>query len=176
MLELLTLYPHVDYMADAAYSSLGGVDGIVTEREPEYDEKLRNLIYRCIEPYPQGRIGLRDLQLSVLECRNRIRSAYRNLDEAARTQYKADNRLYYVNNEINEMPTGNWIPGNPKSPSEPESGKFPDREFPVHFPRFEKDGPEAEVEYELYPDDYWIQQQPGAPDGRARTGKSTYCD
>ena len=41
------------------------------------------------------------------------------------------------------MPTGNWQPNEAKSPSEPESGKFPDRDFPVIFPRFD-DGPEGE--------------------------------
>lgn len=176
MLELLTLYSHADYMADDRYHVDSRVKEITTTREPEYSETLRNLIHKCIEPYPQNRIDLKSLRFHVKSHRKGMRSAYRKLDQAARRKYKADNRLYYVNNEINDMPTGDWEPYNPKSPSEPESGKFPDREFPVRFPRFDEDGPEAEVEIELYPDAYPVEPQPAAPEERARTGTSTFYD
>lgn len=173
MLELLTLYPHADYMADARYHIDSRVKDITTMRDPEYSENLRNLIHKCIEPYPQNRIDLKSLRFHVKAYRNAMRSAYRKLDQTARTKYQTDNRLYYVRNEINDMPTGDWEPFNPKSPSKPESGKFPDREFPVRFPRFDDDGPEAEVEIELYPDDYYVQPPPEASEERARTGMST---
>lgn len=177
MLELLTLYSHADYMADARYHVDSRVKEITTIRDPEYSEDLRNLIHKCIEPYPQNRIDLKSLRFHVKAYRNGMRSAYKKLDETAKTKYKTDNRLYYVRNEINDMPPGNIEPYDPKSPSQPESGKFPDREFPVRFPRFDEDGPEEEeeeeVEIELYPDDYYAQAQPAAPEERARTGMST---
>lgn len=143
MLELLTLYRHADYVHDPEYHVNGVIFNIDTTKEPEYSKDLRDLIKRCIEPDPFNRIPLHRLRASIRSYRKRISRAYRESDEEGKARFRSDNRLYYVRNEINNMPTGNWQPNEAKSPSEPESGKFPDRDFPVIFPRFD-DGPEGE--------------------------------
>ena len=143
MLELLTLYRHADYVNDPEYHVNGVITNIDTTKEPEYSKDLRDLIKRCIEPDPFNRIPLDRLRASIRSYRKRISRAYRESDEEEKARFRSDNRLYYIRNEINNMPTGNWQPNEAKSPSEPESGKFPDRDFPVIFPRFD-DGPEGE--------------------------------
>ena len=143
MLELLTLYRHADYVNDPEYHVNGVITNIDTTKEPEYSKDLRDLIKRCIEPDPFNRIPLDRLRAFIRSYRKRISRAYRESDEEGKARFQSDNRLYYIRNEINNMPTGNWQPNEAKSPSEPESGKFPDRDFPVVFPRFD-DGPEGE--------------------------------
>lgn len=143
MLELLTLYSHADYVNDPEYHVNGVITNIDTTKEPEYSKDLRDLIKRCIEPDPFNRIPLHRLRASIRSYRKRISRAYRESGEEEKARFRSDNRLYYIRNEINNMPTGNWQPYEAKSPSEPESGRFPDRDFPVIFPRFD-DGPEGE--------------------------------
>ena len=143
MLELLTLYRHADFVNDLEYHVNGVITNIETVKEPEYSKDLRDLIKRCIEPDPDNRIALERLRVSIRSYRKRISRAYRESDEEGKARFQSDNRLYYIRNEINNMPTGNWQPNEEENPSELESGKFPDRDFPVIFPRFD-DGPEGE--------------------------------
>ena len=145
MLELLTLYRHADFVNDPEYHVNGVITNIDTTKEPEYSKDLRDLIKRCIEPDPFNRIPLDRLRASIRSYRKRISRAYRESGEEQKARFRSDNRLYYIRNEINDMPTGHWQPYEAKSPWEPESGKFPDRDFPVIFPRFfDDDGPERE--------------------------------
>ena len=142
MLELVTLYPHADYMNDPEYHADGLIVRVQTSREPEYSSALRKLIRQCVRPAPADRITLRRLRARVGLCRDRILESYRAASGEERARFEADGRLYYVRNEINGMPTGTWEPYVAEGPSRPEPGKFPDPEWPVVFPRFD-DGPEA---------------------------------
>ena len=142
MLELVTLYPHADYMNDPEYHADGLIVRVQTSREPEYSSALRKLIRQCVRPAPADRITLRRLRARVGLCRDRILESYRAASAGERARFEADGRLYYVRNEINGMPTGTWEPYAAEGPSRPEPGKFPDPEWPVVFPRFD-DGPEA---------------------------------
>ena len=169
MLELLTLYPHADYMADSQYNTDGRVINLNTAREPEYSEYLINLIKRCIEPNPSDRIELKQLRSHVKSYRKGIKRTYRNSSPRGKVRFETENRLYYVKNEINDMPTGDFIPYMDKNPSEPESGKFPDREFPVKFPGYDH----GSTEIELYGNADDVNPPLGAPEEMPRIGMST---
>ena len=142
MLELLTLYAHADYMNDPDYNVKGVIVDIETRKKPEYSKILRDLIKECLEPEPSLRPKLRRLRAFVKACRDCLGSIYEQSDNTGRARFERNSLLYYVRNEINNMPTGGWEPYDPESPSKPEGGQFRDG-WPVVFPRFH-DGPEAE--------------------------------
>lgn len=145
MLELLTLYTHNDYMHDPAYNVKGVIIDIATSKRPEYSKNLRDLIKSCLEPKPARRIEIHHLQACIKEHRDRLIKNYEQSDSNERARFQRDSRLYYIRNEINDMPTGRFEPNEPVSPSRPEAGNFPDLDWPVVFPRFD-DGPETEGE------------------------------
>lgn len=142
MLELLTLYAHLDYINDPEYNDAGRIRVIETNKEPEYSQDLRGLIKACIEPKCLERIKLEDLRARIKSYHDRIIREYRQSNDDWRARYESDSLLYYARNEINNMPTGEWEPYKAISPSKPEEVKFPDHAWPVVFPRF-VDGPEA---------------------------------
>lgn len=144
MLELLTLYTHADYMNDPDYNVNGVIVDIETKKKPEYSKMLRDLIKECLEPEPSLRPKLHRLQARIKACRDRLGRIYEQSDNTGRAIFEYNSLLYYVRNEINNMPTGRWEPYEPESPSKPEHGQFRD-DWPVVFPRFH-DGPEAERE------------------------------
>ena len=147
MLELLTLYRHADYMNDDDYHSPGGqIIDIETVKKPEYTEELRELIKQCVEPDPLKRIKLKDLRSHIKSRRHEWKQSYRDESEDGRERFRADNRLYYVRNEINGMPPGNWVPQGVNHPQSSRIGGFRP-EFPVVYPRF-SDGPESGVDNE----------------------------
>ena len=136
MLELLTLYTHAEHMNDPAYNVDGVIEQIRTENQPEYSADLRDLIMSCIKPNASDRIGLNPLRALITSYRERIHERYNNLsDDDGRAKFEFENLLYYVKDEINNMPTGSWIPYDP----EPTPGieKFPDA-WPIRYPRFDK--------------------------------------
>ena len=147
MLELLTLYRHADYMNDDDYHSPGGqIIDIETVKKPEYTEELRELIKQCVEPDPLKRIKLKDLRSRIKSRRHEWKQSYRDESEGGRERFRADNRLYYVRNEINDMPPGNWVPQDVNHPQSSRIGGFRP-EFPIVYPRF-PDGPESGVDNE----------------------------
>ena len=146
MLELLTLYSHADYMIDPEYNVNGEIIDIKTEKEPEYSKKLRDLIKSCLESKPAKRIEVHRLRDCIEVYRDRIKKRYEQSDSNERARFEHDSFLYYKRNEINNMPTGRYQPYDPESPSMPEAQKIPDLDWPVTFPRFHDDGPEAEGE------------------------------
>ena len=146
MLELVTLYRHADYMATEEYHVNGQIVDIKTVRKPEYTEELRKLIKQCVAPHPLKRIKLEDLRSRIKSRRHEYRKLYREKSKGQRERFRADHRLYYVGNEINDMPTGNWEPKQANGSPRSESDGF-DREFPVKYPRF-ADGPEGESDHE----------------------------
>ena len=147
MLELLTLYRHADYMEDDNYHSPEGqIIDIETVKKPEYTEELRELIKQCVEPDALKRIKLKDLRSRIKSRRHEWKQSYRDESEGGRERFRAANRLYYVWNEINDMPPGNWIPQDVNYPQSSRIGGFRP-EFPVGYPRF-PDGPERGVDNE----------------------------
>ena len=146
MLELVTLYRHADYMATEEYHVNGQIVDIKTVRKPEYTEELRKLVKQCVEPHPLKRIKLEDLRSRIKSRRHEYRKLYRGKSKDQRERFRADHRLYYVGNEINDMPTGNWEPKQANGSPRSESDGF-DGEFPVAYPRF-SDGPEGESDHE----------------------------
>lgn len=142
MLELLTLYPHADYMNDPDFNVYGTIIDIQTQKTPEYSKSLRDLIKGCIEFEPLDRIELDRLRACIKFYRDRLNNTYEQLDNTERARFESNSLLYYVRNEINNMPTGRWEPYEPESPSKPEDEKFPNLDWPVVFPRFD-DGPET---------------------------------
>ncbi|KAL9129574.1 MAG: hypothetical protein Q9175_007260 [Cornicularia normoerica] len=151
MFELLTLYAHWDYMNDPGYNVDGMIVNIETSRKPEYSKALRDLITDCVRPVPTERIELDHLRACIQSYRDRVHRKYRKSDDDGRARFESRSLLYYIRNEINNMRTGRWEPYEAKSPTEAEGGNFPDRDWPVVFPRFDDDnddddddGPEAE--------------------------------
>ena len=141
MFEMLTLNTYHDYMS-IKYDN--NVD-IETTKQPEYSQELKDLVKRCLEKEPGRRIRLEALWDSVRSRRERVTDMYTNLDDDGRTRFEYENLVYYVGNEINNMSTGNWDPIFAEIHlSRSEHAQFPDREFPVYFPRFDDDdGPEV---------------------------------
>ena len=136
MLELLTLYTHAEHMNDPAYNVDGVIEQIRTENQPEFSADLRDLIMSCIKPNASDRISLHPLRALITSYRERIHERYNNLsDDDGRAKFEFENLLFYVKDEINNMPTGSWIPYDP----EPTPGieKFPDT-WPIKYPRFDK--------------------------------------
>ena len=141
MLELLTLYRHADHMETPDYHfDDGQVMHIETVKNPEYSDKLRELIRKCVEPNPLDRIKLKDLRSRIKSGRSKRRQFYRRKSEGVRERIRAHHRLYYVRNEINDMPPGNFEPQQVIPPSWQSEGF--DHEFPIKYPRF-PDGPEG---------------------------------
>lgn len=133
MLEALTLYSHAEHVNDPAYNVDGAIEQIITEKKPEYSTALRGLIMSCVEPKPSDRIRLDSLRALIASYRGRVRGRYR--DGRGRAKFESENLLYYVNDEINNMPTGSWIPYDPEPTREVE--RFPDG-WPIKYPRFDK--------------------------------------
>lgn len=142
MFELLTLYSHHGYMKNSAFDDGGEIQGIETNKSPEYSEEIRNLTIECIRREPVHRIKLDHLRARIKSYRDRILQRYRQSDENGRRRFESDSLLHYVGNEINNMPTGLWSPlGKPRG----EGGAFPDPAYPIKYPTF-PDGPEAAQE------------------------------
>ncbi len=141
MFEMLTLNTYHDYMS-IKYDN--NVD-IETTKQPEYSQELKDLVKRCLEKEPARRIRLEALWDSIRSRRERVTDMYTQSDDDGRTRFEYDNLVYYVGNEINNMSTGNWDPIFAEIHlSRSEHAQFPDREFPVYFPRFDDDdGPEV---------------------------------
>ena len=137
MFELLTSHQYRDYMEDAH-------DHIDTDKEPEYSEILRDLITECIRPIPLERIELDRLRERIQSYRDRMHREYMETDDDGRAEFESENLLYYIRNEINNMPTtSELIPTQPQLLS-----AFPDPDYPIFPPLFSdeediEDGPEA---------------------------------
>ena len=147
MLELLTLYQHAEYMGCSDFRQDDGqIVEIETVRNPDYDKILRDLIRECVEPNPLKRVKLKDLRSRIKSSRNGCREYYytRASEEGEGERLWAQHRLYYVNNEINDMPSGNWQPQSGDLPRSSHSEGV-DPKFPVVYPRF-PDGPETELD------------------------------
>lgn len=129
-------------MQDASYHVDGKIIDIETNKETEYSDQLRKLVKRCIEPEPADRIGLNNLRAEIKAYRDRMSELYRRMSDTAKADFESEDRLYYIRNEINDMPTGSWEPYISSTPPEFEDDHFRDRSYPIIFPRFE-DGPET---------------------------------
>ena len=131
-------------MLDDQFNDQGMIYPIKTDRQPDYSIDLTTLVSECVEPNPLKRIKIRALRSRIKSARRSSRKKYKESSDEGKERIRASERLYFVGNEINKMPTGTWRPNRKlKSPSRPESGQFPDRDFPIVFPRFD-DGPEVE--------------------------------
>lgn len=143
MLELLTLYQHAGYMNSPGYHlDNGQIEDIETVRKPEYDKDLRDLIRRCVEPNPLKRIKLQKLRSLIKSSRDGSREYYTLSSKDKRKRIHAKHRLYYVGNEINNMPPGNWQPPE-GAQSQSSQSEGVDPKFPVVYPSF-PDGPETQ--------------------------------
>ena len=137
MFELLTFHYYPDYMEDAH-------NHIETDKSPEYSETLRDLITGCIRPIPTERIELDRLRERIKSYRDRMHREYMETDDDGRAEFESENLLYYIRNEINNMPTTEEL--NPTQM--PLLSAFPDPDYPIFPPRFPDeeeiyDGPEA---------------------------------
>ncbi len=148
MLELLTLYSHADHMNDTAYHVNGMINEIKTRKEPEYSQQLRDLIRDCLKPEPSNRIRLEVLHVYIKSRCKSIHKTYKNAIDKERARFETDALLYYVKDEINNMPTGTWENYDPEPKPVPE--QFPDQ-WPIRYPRFEKgpDGKERRIDNHL---------------------------
>ena len=152
MFELLTSHQYRDYMEDAH-------DHIDTDKEPEYSETLRDLITECIRPIPLERIELDRLRERIQSYRDRMHREYMETDDDGRAEFESENLLYYIRNEINNMPTtSELIPSQP-----PLLSEFPDADYPIFPPLFSdeediEDGPEAA-------NDFWDEVEDGSEEG-----------
>lgn len=178
MFELLTLYAHTDFMLDEEFNRNGYVVDFATLKDPEYSQDLRDLIQDCLHPTPRHRIRLDILRLSINEYRNRIRDKYEQSDDNEKAKFEYESLLYYVKDEINRMPPGNWQPYDRRKRPEPE--KFPDTGR-IRYPRF-RDGPEKDaddLDNEDYGDAYYgdgddgDDDEAGAPGGMQQKGMSS---
>lgn len=144
MFELLTFHEHSDYMRDNRLNTNGMINEIRTDKTPEYSETLRDLITECVRPVPLERIELDHLREMIKSYRDRMHREYEETDDDGRAEFESENMLYYIRNEINNMPTtGEYQPIKP-----PAATQFPDRDHPILPPRFanegDYDGPEPE--------------------------------
>ena len=173
MFELLTLYAHVEYMEDEAYNKNGYIVDLTTVKDPEYSKDLRDLIQDCLHPTPRNRIRLDILRLSINVYRSRIRDKYEQSNDDEQARFKAENRLYYVKNEINKMPPGNWEPYFKKK--RPQSEQFPAGPR-IRYPLF-SDGPEPGAkegkDIDDGNDDDGNDDEAGAPGGKQQKGTSS---
>ena len=149
MYELMTLYRVYDCLQDPDFHDNGVITYWDTNKKPDdYSKNLKHLIKQCITPNPEQRISLDRLRSLIEVNRDQMHGVYDASDDAAKATFEADNRVYYVGNDINNMPPGgDWSPVTVVSPSQPEDVPFPDPDFPIVFPRFApRDGPESDVE------------------------------
>ena len=142
MYELLTMYTYSSCINDADYTVNGRLKDIKTKKEPEYSKELRRLITRCIEFESTDRIELNRLQAKIGRYRGHIQQRYRQSDDSEKLRFERNSHLYYIGNEINNMPTGTWEPYICWTPPDLENNHFRDRDYPIVFPRFD-DGPES---------------------------------
>ncbi len=144
MLELLTLYSHADHLTDPAYHVNGMINEIETKKEPEYSKQLRDLIRDCLKPDPSNRIRLEVLRVYLKSRCKSIHKKYKKAIDKEKARFETDALLYYIKDEIINMPTGTWENYDPEPRPEPE--KFPDQ-WPIKYPRFEKgpDGKERRI-------------------------------
>lgn len=139
MFELVTLYLHADYLCDEEYSNNGTIVNIKTSRDPEYSKELRDLIEACVKPGPSNRILLDHLRILIKSYRDSIHEKYEQLDDDKKRGFQSRNRLYYIKNDINDMPTGSWKPNRKL-----EAEKFLDP-WIFRYPSF-SDAPETKGE------------------------------
>ena len=145
MFELLTFHEHSDYTEDDQNNTYGMILEIQTNKKPEYSETLRHLITECVRPVPLERIELDRLRERIKSYRDRMHREYTETDDDGRAEFESENLLYYIKNEINNMPTT----GEYKPIKAPSASSFPDPEYPIFPPNFadageNDDGPEAE--------------------------------
>ena len=136
-------------MDDKAFSKDGYIVDFTTVKDPEYSQDLRDLIQDCLHPIPRSRIRLDVLRIYINAYRSRTRDRYEQSNDDEKARFKAENRLYYVKNEINNMPPGNWEPYFKKK--RPDSEQFPET---------------ARIRYPLFSDG----SEPGADDGDGDDG------
>lgn len=139
MFELVTLYLHADYLCDEEYSNNGTIVNIKTSRDPEYSKELRDLIEACVKPGPSNRILLDHLRILIKSYRDSIHEKYEQLNDDKKRAFQSHNRLYYIENDINDMPTGSWKPNRKL-----EAEKFLDP-WTFKYPSF-SDDPETKGE------------------------------
>ena len=144
MFELMTFHEYPEYIEDPEKQINGMIKEIRTDKQPEYSETLRNLIIECIRPLPMERIELDRLRQRIKSYRDRMHTEYNETDDDGRAEFESENMLYYIRNEINNMPTTGEL--NPTQPPLPSG--FPDPDFPVFRPRFSdeediEEGPEG---------------------------------
>ena len=156
MFELLTFHEYPDYIEDPENHINGIIKEIRTDKNPEYSETLRDLIIDCVRPIPTERVELDRLRERIKSHRDRMHREYMETDDDGRAEFESENLLYYIRNEINNMPTtGELYPTQP-----PYLSAFPDPDYPILPPLFPdeeeiEDGPEAVQ-------DFWDEVE-GAP-------------
>ena len=175
MLELLTLYAHSEHMSDPDYHVGGMIKEITTNRNPEYSHTLRVLIRECVRPDPGDRIELDVLQNCIKTYRDRAKKVYDNLSNRRRAKFESESHLYYVKNEINNMPPGPWKPAE-RHKNHRRPDQFPD-DYTVEFPHF-SDMPSYSHLTELDGNDGNLhsrqrrRHRPGMPEGGRQPSKS----
>ena len=158
MFELMTFHDYPEYIEDPENQINGMIKEIRTDKQPEYSETLRELITECVRPRPMERIELDRLRERIKSYRDRMHTEYNETDDDGRAEFESENLLYYIGNEINNMPTTGEL--NPTQP--PIASQFPDPDYPIFRPRFPdeediEEGPEGA-------NDFWdeVEDRPDA--------------
>ncbi len=118
------------------------INKITTSRNPEYSSHLRDTVRDCLIIKPWKRTRIDELRSNVKNYRDIIHkemfshATIRTTPPAPRP----DERLYYIDNEMKDMPPGDWRPNSgerEKNPQKPDR-KYRDPEIPSipfhHFP------------------------------------------
>lgn len=138
MYELLTLHHvwHALYAGETdPEGTTEGLPEISTDKDPEYSTGLRLLVQSCLQPRPEDRPSIEEIQKHVRIYRQLNAEAYlrRRKDKTVPLE---EERLYFRDKEIETMKPGNWQPSTSQNLQGPESG-FQDPDFtPIRFPSF----------------------------------------
>ncbi len=135
MYELTTLHR----LARVAFNRPGpnghGCPEIITNKNPEYSQELLDLIRHCLKVDTCDRV---DLATLLFTTRRWIRATNRELARQ-RTDPNVPcegERLYYKDNEINEMSPGNYIPSRLHQQLQAESGFWNPDVSVLRYPHF----------------------------------------
>ncbi|KAI9877553.1 MAG: hypothetical protein M1830_003601, partial [Pleopsidium flavum] len=135
MYELTTLHRAARVLFNRPDPSGHGCPPISTGKSPEYSSHLLDLIRDCLVLDPSERPTLRQLDLVTRRHARMTRDALAYLRTAPNEPIEEE-RLYYRDNEINEMPPGDYIPSRIHERLRRESGFWNPDVSVLRYPDF----------------------------------------
>ena len=134
MFEIMTLHRVHGFLLKARGNIINeeGIKPIQTSRKPPYSSQLSKLIQDCLQPIPLDRPNVMELRAKISTHRDAILKLAREREGA---EPSADEKLYYVGNEIKWAKTGDWQPHERDRDSNKSEDGFADPDLsPIRYP------------------------------------------